>query len=114
MTEPLKVGPRNPHVDVPHLAWPFRLDGSRFRQVEQDSLEDVTQAVHAVAVTPRGARPLAPDVGVDDPTFGPGIVPARLAADLEAAHPLAVVAVDVGEPDAAGVQQVTVHVDLAE
>jgi hypothetical protein len=102
-------------ADVPHLAWPYRLapDG-RLAVVEQDTLADVTQAVHGLAVTPRGARPLAPDLGVDDPTFSPGVSPAQLEADLARAHPLAGVTVETAGPDESGRLAITVHVDLAE
>ena len=119
MSEPqIPYLPRDPRVAVPHLAWPLRLDGPRLATVEQDTIEDVRQAVHAVAVTPRGARPLAPDVGVDDPTFTLGVVPEDLEADLEVAHELlgagAVVRVQADPPDAGGNQQVNVYVDLED
>jgi hypothetical protein len=67
-----------------------------------------------IAVTPKGARPLSPDVGVVDPTFTDGVDPAQLTADLEDAHPLALVSVQVDGPDTYGQQTVTVNVDLAE
>lgn len=102
-------------ADVPHLAWPFRLAGNRLVQVEQDSLEDVQQSVYAYLATPLGSRPLSPDFGIDDPTFGPGLNGARLAADIEASEEgRAVVAVVIRGPDEFGQQQITVQVDLPE
>lgn len=58
--------------DVPRLAWPLRLDTSTggLAVVEQDSPEDITQCLHAIANTTPGDRPDAPDMGIEDPTFG--------------------------------------------
>lgn len=102
-------------ADVPHLAWPFRFAGRRLVQVEQDSIEDLQQSVHAYLTTPRGTRPLNPDFGIEDPTFGPGINPTRLAADIEASEDnRALVTVTVTPLGGAGVQDVNVHVALPE
>lgn len=99
---------------IPHLAWPLRLAGTRLAQVEQDSLEDVRQNVHAYLTTPKGARPLSPDFGIEDPAFGPGLNAARLAADIMAAEDRATITVSVSGPDATGDQQVNVYLDLAQ
>jgi hypothetical protein len=108
-------------AEVPHLAWPFRLPsrgtGRRgpLAQVEQDSVEDVQQNVHSYLSTTRGERPLSPDFGLEDPTFGPGINATRIAADIEEAEDgRAVVEIAVVGPDANGETAVTVSVDLAD
>jgi phage baseplate assembly protein W len=100
-------------ADVPHLQWPLRIHDGRLQVVEQDTIEDVRQCVHALLVTPRGARPLAPELGIDDPTFI-GVDPERLAADLQDAEPRAIVTVELAGPDQHGQQQVPVHVELAD
>jgi phage baseplate assembly protein W len=55
---------RNPHFDLP-----FRLSGSTFVTVEQDSLRDVQNCVEAIVRTHVGERQSLPDFGTDDPTF---------------------------------------------
>ena len=101
--------------DVPHLAWPFRMGGRQLAQVEQDSLEDVQQSVYAYLHCEKGARPLNPTWGVEDPTFSSTIDGAQLAAELEASEEgRAQVAVNVYGPDAAGRARLDVFVDLAE
>lgn len=102
-------------AEIPHLAWPFRVAGGKLNQVEQDSIEDVKQSVYAYLATPKGSRPLNPDFGAEDPTFGPGVDPQKLAQDIEASEDgRAAVTVTVLGPDANGQQQVTIEVDLAE
>jgi phage baseplate assembly protein W len=100
-------------ADVPHFAWPFRLANGHLVTVEQDTLDDVIQCVRAYMTTPKGARPLSPDFGLIDPTFGPGVEPAALEAELEAAEPRASIEVEAYGPDQGGQQQVNVKVDLA-
>jgi phage baseplate assembly protein W len=100
-------------LPVPHLAWPLRLtaDGT-FLTVEQDSLDDVRQCVAVLLNTPRGVRPLAPDVGIEDPTFA-GADPDGLQQTLEEQEPRATLTVTAGPPDATGEQTVQIIVDLA-
>lgn len=103
--------------EIPHLAWPFRYDPAarRLMQVEQDAIEDLEQSVRAYLTTPRGSRPLSPDFGIDDPTFGPGIDPTRLAADIEAAEDgRATVSITTTGPDENGRQNVLIEVEAAE
>lgn len=99
--------------DVPHLTWPLRMAGPRLAAVEQDSIEDVRQCVHVLLRTPPGARPLAPEVGIDDPTFGV-VDPGEITGYLADHEPRAVVSVTETGPDAGGRQAVTVAVALAE
>lgn len=98
--------------EAPHLQWPLRLepDGS-LAAVEQDTLEDVEQCVHVLLRTERGSRPLAPAVGVEDPTFDNVIDPGRLSALLEEQEDRARVTVTVDGPDETG--EVTVRVSVA-
>jgi phage baseplate assembly protein W len=52
-------------VDLPHLASPFRLDGSgRFAVVEQDSQDDLAACVAVCLATPQGSRAEVVDYGV--------------------------------------------------
>ncbi|WP_217913248.1 hypothetical protein [Miltoncostaea marina] len=100
--------------EVPHLAFPLRLNSDRaLATVEQDTLADVRQCVHVIARTPRGARPLAPEVGIDDPTFTGGVAPDVIAAELEGDEPRARVSVEATGPGADGRQTVAVRVALA-
>jgi phage baseplate assembly protein W len=113
-----------PAIDVPHLRWPFRLTAGAdlpgqvphapLQLVEQDTIDDVRQSVHLLMRTPRGARPLAPDVGIDDPTFSVGIDPQLLAAQIEEFEDRARVTVATAGVDAAGQQTVTVRVALVD
>lgn len=106
-----------PDIEIPHLAWPFRYEAGaqRLGQVEQDSTEDLEQSVHAYMVTPKGSRPLNPDFGLDDPTFGPGVDPGVLAREIEESEDgRASVSITVNGPTEAGVQQVLVEVEPAE
>lgn len=96
-----------------HLAFPLRLepDGS-LRQVAQDSLEDVRSCVHVNLHTPVGARPLAPDIGIDDITFSVGVDAESLTAELEGMEPRARVSITASPIDERGHQQLQVDVGL--
>jgi phage baseplate assembly protein W len=104
--------------DAPHLAWPLRMTtAGSLKVVAQDSLADVQQCVHILLRTPLGYRPLAPDVGVPDPTFTDGINATALAARLmheRNGEPRADVTVDAPPPDATGGQPVRIRVRLAD
>lgn len=54
---------------VPHFDLPFRLSGSSFAVVDQDTPEDVTNCVEAIVRTPLGFRDDSPDFGLEDLTF---------------------------------------------
>ena len=100
---------------IPHLRWPFRMGtGRSLATVEQDTIEDVKQNVHSYLHTERGARPLSPDFGLEDPTFSDGVDPATLAAEIEDAEERASIVVTAGPPTAQGRQSVNVSVGLAE
>lgn len=103
--------------DIPHLRWPFVYEAAnqRLGQVDQDSQEDLEQSVHAYLLTPRGSRPLNPDFGIEDPTFGPGFDAAQLERDIEDSEDgRADVSITLAGPDQQGKQQITVVVDNAE
>jgi len=104
---------RGTAADVPHLAWPFRAVTRRLAQVEQDSIDDVEQNVYAYLATPRGQRPLSPDFGVEDPTFGPGLNAAKLAADIEAIDGRAHITITYVGPDQYGHMDIKVLVELS-
>jgi phage baseplate assembly protein W len=103
--------------DVPHLAWPFRFEAASqaLQTVEQDALEDVQQSVYAYLACPKGARPLNPDWGVEDPTFASYIDGAALAAEIEASEEnRALVNINVFGPDGSGAATLDVYVDLPD
>ncbi len=100
---------------VPHLAFPLRrAPAGELLAVEQDTLEDVRQCVHVLLRTPRGARPLAPDVGIEDPTFTSGVQAEVLQAQLEDDEDRAHVDVAAGRVGPTGAQAVQVNVQLRE
>lgn len=101
-------------ITVPHLAFPLRqaADGG-LAVVEQDTIDDVRQCVHVLLRTPIGARPLAPAVGVDDPTFSSGVDGDELAARLEDQEPRATVSVSASVVDDTGGQEIEIDVALA-
>lgn len=99
---------------IPHLAWPFRMGTRRLLVVEQDTIEDVQQNVRAYLHTPRGARSLSPDFGLDDPTFTAGVDVDRLAREIEDAEDRASVTVTAAPITPLGRAAVRVSVDLAE
>jgi len=111
-------------VEIGHLRWPFRLTlgadlpgqvpHAPLQLVEQDTIDDVRQCVHLLLLTPPGSRPLAPDVGVPDPTFTAGIDPDLLAARLEEIEPRARVSITAPPTDAQGAQNVQVRVALID
>lgn len=57
-------------ANIPHLAVPFRIDGTGTAAVvEQDSVDDVAQCVETLLRTFVGERLELPDYGIEDPTF---------------------------------------------
>lgn len=56
-------------VLTPHFDLPFRLVGSSFFTVEQDSEEDIANCVEAILRTPYNSIPDTEDFGLDDHTF---------------------------------------------
>lgn len=83
-------------------------------QVEQDELDDVRQNVYSYLATTRGERPLSPDFGLNDPSFGPGVNGDRLASEImEAEGGRASVAIRVTRPDGGGRAAVDVTVELS-
>lgn len=102
-------------ADVPHLLWPFRMGNRALLTVEQDALEDVQQSVYAYLSCPKGARPLNPDWGVDDPTFASEVDGEALAAEIEDSEEgRAEVTINVLGPQADGSTALDVYVDLPE
>lgn len=54
---------------VPHFDLPFRLNGTSFAVVDQDSERDISNCVETIVRTPYGFRNDNPDFGLDDHTF---------------------------------------------
>lgn len=82
-------------VLVPHFDLPFRLSGSSFAVVEQDSSADVANCVEAIVRTPNGFRDDTPDFGMDDITFAnQPLNLERLTAQIESQEPRASVALE--------------------
>lgn len=100
---------------VGHKRFPLRLDiDGSFAAAEQDTVEDVQSCVHVLLVTPLGARPLAPTIGVDDPTFTEGVVPGQLEATLLDQEPRAALSITAEPIGATGEQTVRIEVGLAD
>lgn len=99
---------------LPHPAFPLRQAANgEIMEVEQDTIEDVRQCVHVLLRTPVGTRPLAPEVGVEDPTFSSSVDPAELQAALQDDEPRADITVTAAPVDATGRQDITIEVALA-
>ena len=80
--------------------------------MEQDSLADVQQCVLVLLHTPLGIRPLAPQVGVEDPTFV-GVNADDLTDRLSTDEPRGAITVNVAPPKGFGEEQdVTINVEL--
>jgi len=91
------------------------MSGRHLAAVEQGSIEDVEQSVHSYLATARGERPLSPDFGLEDPTFGMGVNTALVASEImDAEDGRAIVTITATAPDGAGSVAVDVHVELAE
>lgn len=100
-------------ASVPHIAWPLELIGGHLAVLEQDSLDEVTQAVNVLLHTPRGARVLAPDFGIDDPTFTEGLDTDEVLTQVAAYEDRAVVDVVETVADDTGVVTTRLEIDLA-
>lgn len=98
-------------ADIPQFSRPFSFAGTGFKEVEQDSPEDVTQCVETVLETPVGSRVEVPAYGVPDETFE------QLGPDLSAEVYLA--AIEEWEPRArvlgeAQLEELTKRVTITE
>jgi phage baseplate assembly protein W len=56
-------------TDVPHFATPFRFEGGRAVEVEQDSDLEIQQSVETALRTPKGHFPEADHFGIPDQVF---------------------------------------------
>jgi phage baseplate assembly protein W len=56
-------------AEVPHFAFPFRLENGSVAVQEQDTTDEVAQCVQVLLATPLGERDEQPDYGITDPTF---------------------------------------------
>lgn len=74
--------------DIPHFAYPLRIDGSEFAVVEQDSGDEIQGAIEAILRTPQGHVDSKPTLGLPDLTFRlPGTATAAVAEALELHEP---------------------------
>jgi phage baseplate assembly protein W len=55
--------------DVPHIAWPIRVNGVAYATCQQDSTDELAANVATLVCFERGSRVEAPDFGITDPTF---------------------------------------------
>lgn len=75
-------------ADVPHFDRPFRLSGSRFAVVEQDSDEELANCAWAIVSTEIGSREETPDFGVPELPFqGENFVASALVASVREWEP---------------------------
>jgi hypothetical protein len=80
--------------DAPHLAHPVRLTGSgQLATVEEDSLDEVAQAIYWLASTEPGTVPDLPESGVPSPALTRGDLANGIADLLREQEPRAVVTV---------------------
>jgi phage baseplate assembly protein W len=99
---------------VPHLTWPLRVVAGHLDCIEQDTLRDVTQCVHVLLRTPRGARVLLDDFGVTDTAWTYGVDLDEVNAQVAAYEERASVDVDLDYIDPRSGEQTTrLIVDLA-
>ena len=81
-------------MGIPHFALPLRLDGAgHFAVLEQDTVEEIAQAVAVCITTPVGSRVEVPDYGVARYDFQ-GIDPGSLVASVAEWEPRADLTVD--------------------
>jgi len=52
------------------FAFPFRMEGTNFKKVEQGTDEEKAQLISLFVQTTKGERPIIPDYGVEDFLFG--------------------------------------------
>lgn len=83
-------------MTVPHLAVPFTFghDGNAVT-VDQNSIDEVAQAVAILCNTPTGSRIELPGYGVPDQTFTQAPDPAPIAAAIATWEPRAAATVTV-------------------
>lgn len=98
--------------DIPHFDLPFRFVAGSAATVEQDSLDDVTNAVEAVLRYRRGHRIDVPEFGITDPALAARVDVLDLQTEVEQWEPRADLLVASSGPDRfeALVERVTVSV----
>ena len=61
------------HNDIPHFDFPFRFEthqgGLTASEVEQDSIEDISNCINVICLTPLGWFAESPNFGLPDLTF---------------------------------------------
>jgi len=99
-------------TDVPHFALPFRFANPQAAVNEQDSLDEIADAVLAILICPEGFRVELPSFGLPDPTFAmPGPDLDDIREVIETWEPRAAVVLDE-YPDLLDVLVSHVEVDV--
>lgn len=104
------------YFNAPHFDLPFRIDGTMFAEVEQDTEDDVYNCVVASLLTHEGFRPEAPNFGTAELVFVKQPLPGdQLMAEIAADEPRAQMVFDQN-PNALDnlVAQVTLSVSTAD
>lgn len=56
-------------VETPQFELPFRIEGTRAVEIEQDSAEEIGDCIETLFRTPLGSVEEEPELGIVDPTF---------------------------------------------
>jgi hypothetical protein len=82
-------------IEIPHFSFPFNIAGNKVVESEQDSLDDVTNCVRAIILTPEDFRTDIDDFGVNDMTFENHPLPSEgILQDIVLQEPRAALLVD--------------------
>lgn len=99
--------------DLPHIAWPIRVDGASLATVQQDTDDEAAANVAVLCCFPRGFRAEQPDFGITDPTFQQmDVDPTEIERQAALYEPRAELTINVSTADAGG-QRVAVQVRIA-
>ena len=79
---------------VPHFSLPFRFASPNAAVTEQDSLDEIADAVYAILVCPLGFRVESPLFGLPDQTFAMGVELDVIRDAIETWEPRAVALLD--------------------
>ncbi len=100
--------------DLPHLAWPVRVDGSSYASIQQDTDDEVAATVAVLLSFRRGWRAEQPDFGITDPTFElTPINTAEIERQVGLYEPRAELEITLSD-DGRGAQRVRIAATIAE
>ena len=93
-------------IDTPQFQLPFRFVGNRVVEIEEDSIEEVTQCVYAVLVYHRGQLIFNPAFGIPEQLFRErGANLSELRRSIEELEPRVTALVQEGTWDLAGLAE---------